>query len=136
MLHAGADDGVVHARGDQRRREVHGLLGRAALAVDGGGGRLDREPGLEPGVAADVEHLLAVLLDAAADHVLDLGGVDPGAVDDLGEGLAEKLVRVGVLVVALLRMAAPDRGAHRIDYDYLTPVPVLHVTLFLRGRLW
>ena len=50
----------------------------------------------------------------------------PGALDDLGVGLAEQLVRVGVLVVALLRMAAPDRRADRLDDDYLAPVPVLH----------
>ena len=76
MLDARADGHVVHAGGDQRGGEVHGLLGRAALAVDRGRGRLDRQPGLEPGVAADVEHLLAELLDAAGDDVLDLGGVD------------------------------------------------------------
>ena len=58
----------------------------------------------------------------------------PGALDDLGVGLAEELVRVGVLVVALLRVAAPDRGANRLDDDYLTPVPVLHAGFFLQGR--
>ncbi len=64
---------VEHAGADLGGGEVHGLLGRAALAVDRGGGRLDRQPGLEPGVAADVEALLAELLHAAGDHVLDLG---------------------------------------------------------------
>ena len=48
--------------GDERGAEVHGLLGRAALAVDGRGGRLDRQPLLQPGVARDVEALLAELL--------------------------------------------------------------------------
>ena len=70
-------------------REVHGLLRGAALAVDGRGGRLHRQPGLEPRVAAHVEHLLAVLLHAARDHVLHLGSVDPGALDDLGVGLRQ-----------------------------------------------
>ena len=118
--------------GDQRGGEVHGLLGRAALAVDRRGGGLDRQPGLQPGVAADVEHLLAVLLDAAGDHVLDLGGVDAGALDDLGVGLAEQLVRVRVLVVALLRMPAPDRGPNSLDDDDLTPVPCIE---FLRSSV-
>ena len=61
-----ADHDVVHAGGDQRGGEVDGLLGRAALAVDRRGRRLDRQPGLQPGVAADVEPLLAELLHAAA----------------------------------------------------------------------
>ena len=80
-------DDVVDAGGDQRGGEVDGLLGRAALAVDGRRRRLDRQPGLQPGVAGDVERLLAELLHAAGDHVLDLGGVDPGALDHLGVGL-------------------------------------------------
>ena len=59
--------------GDQRGAEVHGLLRRAALAVDGRRGGLDRQPGLQPRVARDVPGLLADLLDAAGDDVLDLG---------------------------------------------------------------
>ena len=62
--------------GDQRRAEVNGLLGRAALAVDRRRGGLDRQALLQPGVARDVEGLLAELLHAARDHVLDLGRVD------------------------------------------------------------
>jgi len=96
VLDATADDGVVHARGDERRAEVHGLLGRAALAVDRGRRRLDGQPGLQPGVATHVEHLLAVLLDAPADDVLDLARIDPRPRDDLGVGPPEQLVGMGV----------------------------------------
>ena len=88
-------------------------------------GRLDRQAGLQPGVAPDVEHLLAVLLDAAGDDVLDLGGVDPGALDDLGVGRAEQLVGVDVLVVALLRVPAPDRRAGGLDDDDLAAVALI-----------
>ena len=77
VLDAGADHRVVDAGGDQGGGEVDGLLGGAALAVDGGARRLDRQTGLQPGVAGDVEALLAELLDAAGDHVLDLGGSTP-----------------------------------------------------------
>ena len=115
VLDAGADHRVVHAGGDQRRGEVDGLLGGAALAVDRGAGGLDRQALLQPGVARDVEALLTELLDAARDDVLDLGGVDTGAGDDLGVDLAEQRVGVGVLVVALLLVPAPDRGAHGLD---------------------
>ena len=81
--------------------------------------RLDRQPGLEPGVAADVDRLLAELLHAAGDDVLDLGGIDPGALDHLGVGLREQGRGVGVLVVALLLVPAADRGPHRLDDHYL-----------------
>jgi hypothetical protein len=57
----------------------------------------------------------AELLHAARDHVLDLGGVDPGALDQLAVGAREQVRGVGVLVVALLRVPAPDRGANRLD---------------------
>ena len=92
-------------------------------------------PGLEPGVAADVEHLLAVLLHAAGDDVLDLLGRDARALDDLRVGLAEQLVRVGVLVVALLGVPAPDRRADRLDDYDLTPTCVLHLDRCLRSRV-
>ena len=80
---------------------------------------LDRQARLEPGVAADVEALLAELLDAAGDHVADLGRVDAGALDQLGVDLGEEVRGVDVLVVALLLVAAADRGAHRLDDDDL-----------------
>ena len=57
------------------------LLAGAALAVDGGGGSLDRAARLEPGVARDVDRLLAELVHAAGDHVLDAPGVDAGPLD-------------------------------------------------------
>src|SRR5207237_5549434 len=90
------------------------------------------EARLEPRVATDVEHLLAVLLHAAGDHVLDLPGVDPGARDDLRVTLPEQLVRVRVLVVALLRVAAPDGRPDRLDDHDLTAASVLHSSLLRR----
>ncbi len=83
VLDAGADRDVVDAGGDQRRGEVDRLLGGAALAVDRRRRRLDRQAGLEPGVAADVDPLLAELLRAAGDHVAGLGRVDAGALEQL-----------------------------------------------------
>ena len=111
VLDAAADRDVVDAGGDQRGGEVDRLLGGAALAVDVVAGVSIGRPGLEPGVAADVEALLAELLDAAGDDVADLGRVDAGALDELGVGLGEQVRGVEVLVVALLRVAAADRGA-------------------------
>jgi hypothetical protein len=119
VLDARADDDVVDAGGDERRAEVHRLLGRAALAVDRRRRRLLGQAGLEPRVARHVEHLLAVLLHAARDDVLDLTRVDARALDHLGVGRAEQLVRMRVLVVALLLVPAPDRRADGLDDDDL-----------------
>ena len=126
VLDARADDDVVDAGGDQRGAEVDGLLRRAALAVDGGRGGLDRQALLQPGVARDVERLLAELLHAAGDDVLDLGGVDAGAIEDLRVGLAQQVGRVGVLVVALLEMPAADRRADGLDDDHFTTLLTTH----------
>jgi hypothetical protein len=62
---------------------------RPALAVDRRRGSLDRQSGLQPGVAADVVGLLAVLLDAACDHVVDLTRVDAGPPQHFDERRAE-----------------------------------------------
>src|SRR4051794_13174811 len=121
VLDARADRDVMDAGGDEGGGEVHGLLGRAALTVNRGGRGLDRKAGLEPGVAADVHALLAELLDAAGDDVLDLGGIDAGAVDHLGVGLGEEVGGVGVFVVALLLVASADRGPGRFDDQDLAP---------------
>src|SRR3954454_1209517 len=116
----------MDAGGDERRAEVHGLLSRAALAVDRRRGRLDGQALLEPCVARDVEGLLAELRDTAGDDVFDLGWIDPGAAEDLGVGPAEQLRRVGVLVVALLPVPTPDRRANRLDDDDLAALLLSH----------
>src|SRR5205823_4551124 len=112
---AGADDDVVDAGGDQRGGEVHGLLAGAALAVQRGCGGLDREAGLEPRVAADVEALLAELLHAAGDDVLDLAGRDPRPLDDLAVTAGQQVAGMHVLEVALLLVAAADRRPRGLD---------------------
>src|SRR4051812_50091310 len=104
---------------DERRGEVDCLLRRAALAVDGGGRSLDRKAGLEPGVAGDVDALLAELLDTAGDDVLDLRAVDAGPVDHLVIGLREQARGMDVLVIALLLVATTDRQPGGLDDHYL-----------------
>ena len=84
-----ADHDVVDAGGDQRRGEVDGLLRRAALAVDRRGRRLDRAgPACSQALRAMLNALLAELLHAAGDHVLDLARRRcPARSIDLGVGL-------------------------------------------------
>ena len=61
--------------------KAHGLLGGAALPVDRRARHRLRPAGGEHRVAADVERLLADLADAAPEHVVDHGRVEPGALD-------------------------------------------------------
>ncbi len=79
------DGGLDGAGGDQVGNQVVGLLGRAALAVDGGGGDLEGQAG-QPGGAGHVGGLLARLGDAAADDLAHVAGVDAGALDELDLG--------------------------------------------------
>ena len=136
VLDTRADGDVVDAGSDEGGGEVDRLLGGAALAVDGGGRRLHRQTGLQPGVAPDVERLLTDLLDAARDDVLDLRSVDPRALDDGGVGLPEKLVRVRVLVVALLGMTAADRRARGLDDDDFATLVEAHFKEASVAALW
>src|ERR1019366_8983842 len=96
------------------------------LAIDGGAGRLHRQSLLQPGIARDVEALLAELLHTARDHVLDLPRVDPGALDPLRVDLAKQRVRMGVLVVALLLVPTADRRSHCLDDHDLAALCLPH----------
>ena len=97
---------------DQAGGQVGGLLRRAALGVDGGGGGAEREAGAEPRGAADVERLLADLAHAAADDLADLGGVDAGALDEPRLHGAEQ---VGGVHGGQAAVAAPDGRADGFD---------------------
>ena len=102
-LDAGGDGDVIGPRDDTLGGEVDGLLGRPALAVDGGGGDRLGPARRQHGVAADVEGLLGDLHDAAHDHVVDQGRVQLVALRHRLEGLGGQVhgVPVAELPVAL-----------------------------------
>ena len=91
-LDAGGHHDVGGAGDDGLGGEVGGLLGRPALAVDGGGGHGLGPAGGQHGVAADVDRLGAGLHHAPHDHVLDDAGIDAGS---LGEGVEDLGRQVG-----------------------------------------
>ena len=113
-LHAGGDRDVVGPGDDALGREVGGLLRRAALAVDGGGGHRLGEAGGEDGVAADVEALVADLHHAAHDDVVDEGGIEVVALGELLEHLAGE---VGGVPARELSVALAAGGADGVDDD-------------------
>ncbi len=98
---------------------MHGLLGGAALAVDGGGGHGLGQPCGERGVAGGVHGLLADLVDGAADDVVDQLRVHAGAFDEGAQGVGEQFdgVDAGEGAVGL---ALADGGAYGFDDDGVT----------------
>ena len=130
VLHAAGDDHVRRAAHHRLRREVHGLLRRAALPVDGHAGHLLGQPGRQPGGAGDVARLRADGVDAAEDHVVDGGGIDPGALDQRADHVRAEVGRMGAGEPA----AAPaDRRTDRVDDVRFRPaVTCHHASLGLR----
>ncbi len=98
------------------RGEVRGLLARSALAVDGGRGHRLGETGGEERGARDVEGLLADLGDAAADHVVDLRGVDVVTLDERAQDVGEEFDGVGA-GQGTTRLALTDSGTDDVDDD-------------------
>ena len=115
VLDATCDDNLIGLRLDPQRREVHCLLTGSAANVDRGGAGLLGKPLLEPRRAGDPSRLLACLIDAADDDVVDLPRVDAGSRNEALVGSPEEIRRMNVLVDALLGMPAPNRRANGID---------------------
>jgi len=130
---------VVGAGHDALGGEVQGLLGGAALAVDGGGGHRLGPAGGEDGVAADIERLLGDLHHAAHDHVVDEGWVERVARLQRFQGLGGQVHGVPVTE---LPVSLPTCGADGIDNDgsghgCLLPVPGGHSRpVAERGRFY
>ena len=95
-----------------------GLLGAAALAVNGGGAYLFGESGGQPGDPGDVVGLLAVLRHAATDHLLDGRGIDSRLVDQSLLHTTQNFRRVqpGKPATALSDRASGGFDDHRITH--------------------
>ena len=81
-LDAAADEHVAVADCDGVGRRVDRLQPAAAQPVDGQPADLDRQAGQEDGHPRDIAVVLAGLIGAAEDDVLDARGVDARAIDD------------------------------------------------------
>ena len=118
---------VDRAGRDQAGDQMVGLLGAAALAVDGGRADLLGQARGQPGDAGDVVGLLAVLGDATADGLLDLVGVDAGLLD---HGLLDGPQQFGRMQTGQPAAALSDGAAGGFDDDRITHgVRLEHVSL-------
>src|SRR5262249_12958098 len=110
--------------------EVSARRAGAALAVDGRGRGLDGKAGREPGVAADVQALLADLADTAEDHVIDLARLNAGPVDKLLENHGAQYDWVEVLELAI---PLAERRSDPLDDDRFTHEPASKTRKTLPG---
>ena len=95
-LGAAGDHQVVVICGNARGGEVHGLLRRAALAVDRRGRHRLGQSGGHPGVAGQVRPLLTYLADTATDDIVNALRVHAGALEERREREAQQVRRVPV----------------------------------------
>ena len=103
-LHPGADEGVARVHPHRARRHVHRLHRRSAEAVDGRARHRDRQrSGQQCDEARDVESLLALGECAADDQVLDIVGIEPGALDHAAYHLRSEIVGAELHERALAR---------------------------------
>ena len=125
-LDSAGDTGVDGIGADQVGDEVVGLLGRAALAVDGGRRRLVRHALAEPGGPGDIGCLLAGLGHTTADDLLDAARLDAGLLHHADLRPAEELgcVQPGEPSVALTDRSADCFDDDRLSHDE-SPLSVL-----------
>ena len=112
VLHAAGDDQILGSAHHALGREMHRLLGRAALAVDGHAGDVFGQARRQPAGTGDVAGLRTDGVAAAEDHVLDGAGIDPDARHQGRQDVGAQIGRMDVSQSALL---APDRGADGVD---------------------
>ena len=112
VLHAAGDDEVLGAGHHALRGEVHRLLRRAALPVDGHAGHVVGQPGHQPRRAGDVAGLRADRVAAAEDHVVDGARVDAGTAHQRGQRVRGE---VGGVHRGERAAALADRGADGVD---------------------
>ena len=115
------DAGIAqdHLLGGQR----HGAQTRAADLVDAPGRGFLRKAGLDMGLTGGVLPL-GCGQDLAQDRLVDLGGVDAGAPDDLGQDGRAQIVRRNI---SKGPQKTPDRGTgggndYGFGHDRLLPI--------------
>jgi len=132
VLHAARDDQVGGAAEHGLGGEVHGLLARAALPVDGDARhRLGQARG-QPRGPGDVAGLGPDRVHAAEYDVVDGAGVGAGPGQ---QGLDHVRAEIGRVRAGQAAAAAGDRGAHGVDdeglgHGSLSPVKLLEHVLF------
>ena len=109
---AAADEHVAVADGDRVGRRVDRLEPRPAQPVDGLAADLDREVGEQQRHPGDVAVVLAGLVRAAEDDVLDERRVEAGAIDDRAQDGGGEIVRPDARERAPV---AADRRADGLD---------------------
>jgi len=117
-FHAGGDDAVHRAGHHRLRREVQRLLRRAALAVDGHAGHLQRQLRGQCGHAADAAALLAGLQHAAHDHVFHQCRVSTAALEQRVDHLRRQIHRMPARDTPPALATRGARGGDDISFSH------------------
>ena len=104
-LGATGHDEILHARHHGMSRVVRRRDARSAEAVEGGAAGGHVVAGVERGHPTEVATLLAHLRTGAPHHVVDVGGVEPVALDERGEHRRGEVLRMQVRQGALAGLA-------------------------------
>jgi hypothetical protein len=126
MLHATGDHDVVDAALDRQRGEVDRLLARAAAHVHRRRAGLLRQALLQPRRPRHAARLLADLMRAARDDIVDTGRIELRPRQHLHEDAAEQIGRMDVAERPLLGMSPPDRRAASLD-DHRCALGLPHI---------
>ena len=112
MLHAPRDRALVLPGHHTHGGEVGRLLARAAHPVQRGPAHVQREARDQRRVAGDVHALLAHLVHAADDHVLDLARIDLDALDQGPQRVGQEVVGPDTGQLAVLLADGGPRRPH------------------------
>ena len=121
MLDARRYDHVLGAAHHRLGGKVDRLLGASALAVDRNGRNAVGKLRGHHHVPADVKALLADLLDAADDHVVDGRAVDAGSLDQRIEDGGAEIGRVPVLQRSFALATGGPYGVDDIGFQAASP---------------
>ena len=116
MLDAARDRDFARAGHYFLRRKVDRLQARAALTIDRRARDFDRQSRQQSDHAADVQALLAGLIGASPDHVLDFFGIELRIFfEQAADTHRAQVVGADILVVALVLAGLADRHPDSID---------------------
>jgi hypothetical protein len=121
------------------RGEVNRLLGRAALAIDGGGRHCLWKPGRHPSVTGHIGALLTYLAHATPNDIVHPLGIHTCPFHQIRQDKGQQISRVPM---GQRTLALPECRSHHVDDHGFTPVAHHagssrpHFTRPMRSGVW
>jgi hypothetical protein len=106
---------ILASSPDRVHRLVESLQAASTKPVYRGSRRLNPKPSHQADHACNIHTLLGRLLAVPHHHVLDLGRVDTGPLDQRLDTGDRQVITSHIAKVPDLGMGSPDRSAHTVD---------------------